>query len=543
MTVENQGPVFEKFSPIRIAIIGAGPSGLVCAKEALEAFPNAQIIILERGATLGGVFASSYQGLKLVNNQYLIAFSDFPPNALADNLQMWPADKYIEYLVAYSKNFNVDKCIKFGANVVQAKRTNGEWSISYDFNGHLKTESFDYLIICSGINSNRKKASIPGVESFSGEVIYSDDVADPSVFFGKRVVLIGLGETGSDLAYAASLNAKQIAVSVRRWPPYFIPRYHDGKPTDLDTSLLYHSLPRGLEQSPLSWMMRLKLKIERNLISSKEDKKIQCTMDELNHRFKGSKNIGPFRRITTKSEGFIKAYIKDPEILYPGIQSIKGSVVTFDNGQTFFADTIVVCAGHTFDVNFLPNSIARDFSSSNLYKYMFPLNNAGVCFVGFVRPGVGSIPPIAELQARYLMRILKNEIALPSMQQQQDEVHQMCTLFSEQFPLDRQRIPHLVDFYIYTTNIAEAVGVMPSQMKLLLKNPMLWYKTNASFMCPAIFRLDGPGAKPDIAIPLILSLPTMPLIVIFIEFLIHMACKLLRFIGAGSGLRSSQHSK
>ena len=100
---------------------------------------------------------------------------------------------------------------------------------------------------------------------------------------------------------------KSSYVSIRRWPGYFIPRYHDNKPTDLDTSNIYHAISRNIDDSKLSFLTKLKREMEYRNIISTNDKKIQSAIKDFNSSNQSIKYLGPFRRVTVKSCGFIKA--------------------------------------------------------------------------------------------------------------------------------------------------------------------------------------------------------------------------------------------
>ncbi|SSC11093.1 NAD(P)-binding domain-containing protein, partial [thiotrophic endosymbiont of Bathymodiolus puteoserpentis (Logatchev)] len=221
---------------IKMCIIGAGPSGLCTAKEIQENNPNIDIKIFEKSSDIGGVFANCYQDLTLVNNPFLVSFSDFPPEINCNNLKMWRATEYVNYLNNYAKKNNILKLIHFNNTVKKISNINGQWNIDFEHNGKVKTNTFDYLTICTGTNQKSKEIPLKNKQNFSGEIIRSSDLKDVSSLKDKAVVFIGLGETASDLIYLSRNVVKSSYVSIRRWPGYFIPRYHDNKPTDLDTS-------------------------------------------------------------------------------------------------------------------------------------------------------------------------------------------------------------------------------------------------------------------------------------------------------------------
>ncbi|MGR9052789.1 MAG: NAD(P)-binding protein, partial [Gammaproteobacteria bacterium] len=114
---------------MRVCVIGAGPSGLCAAKEIKEANPEAEITILEKTRSLGGVFAASYQGLTMVNNPLLVNFSDFLAEEALPALEMWKAEHYVAYLRRYAEAHAIDRLIEYGVTVKQARWDEGKWRL------------------------------------------------------------------------------------------------------------------------------------------------------------------------------------------------------------------------------------------------------------------------------------------------------------------------------------------------------------------------------------------------------------------------------
>ncbi|SHA07346.1 Monooxygenase [Bathymodiolus thermophilus thioautotrophic gill symbiont] len=511
----------------KICIIGAGPSGLCTAKEIQENNPNIDVKVFEKSDAIGGVFSNCYEGLSLVNNPFLISFSDFPPQDSCDDLRMWKAKEYVDYLNRYAKYNHLLPLIFFNHTVQKINKKGKQWEVCFQKDGDIEIEIFDYLAICSGANHKARKTHLPNQEKFSGEVIYGGNTKKVSGLKGKKVVFVGLGETASDLVYLSRNLVRQSYVSVRRWPGYFIPRYHDNKPTDLDTSNIYHALSRDVDDSRLSFLTSFKRKLEYKNIALQEDKQIQNAMNHFNSSYKSINYLGPFRRVTTKSCGFIKAYLEDKTSLKPEIVNLEGKKVIFKDGSSVLADTIVLCTGNTFNLSFLPDDILDKTSSINkLYKYIFIPDVEHCYFIGFARPNLGSLPSVAELQARYLSAYLKQEIDLPNQEKMQQEILNQQQRFKWQFPVDFERITHLVDYYWYTRLLAKDLNALPKQWRLFFLDIHLWYKVNFSFLYPGIYRLYPHNAKSKKIASIIKKFPTMNKKVLFVETILYLLNKL-----------------
>ncbi|MFJ3368229.1 flavin-containing monooxygenase [Pseudomonas sp. NPDC086251] len=518
---------------MNIGVIGAGPSGLCAAKEIKEHNPLSTITVLEKSRALGGLFSSAYKGLTMVNNPLLVGFSDFLAEEAVDDLQMWSAEQYVSYLKRYAEANGITELIQYNSLVQSARLIEGKWQVNVLAPTGENVLEFDYLVLCCSANGQANLPSLPNQADFSGKIIHSSEVHDPADFANVNVVFLGLGETASDLSYCATAYARSTTVSVRRWPGYFIPRYHDGRPTDIDTSKIYHCLPKTIDSSRLSCLFKLKRKFELSAIRSETDKEIQAQIDRLNSHWPATRHLGPFRRITTKNCSFIRAVLNGSATLKPEIVELSANAVHFSDGTSVPADVIVCCTGYKQNHAFLPQEIRDQVLSPNaLYRYIFlPGHEKHLAFIGYVRPAVGAVPVLAELQSRLLALFLNGGMTLPNKEAMHGSIIQQQACARHQFPVDFPRVGHIIDYYSYMHSLAKAIGVMPKQWPLLIFDPRLWFKINFSFLCPGMFRLYGPGAKPGHVKPIIKRLPTMPAIVLLIEAFTYLSCRVLSLLG------------
>lgn len=503
---------------MKILVVGAGASGLCTAKELLEY--DHDVSIVEATTTVGGVFAHSYKGLRLVNNNMLIAFSSYFEGLSSSDLSMWEAERYVEYLVSYAKKFEVYSRIRFSTKVIEIKKDARKWMAEIEENGEVKQEQYDYVVVCTGVHSSPNFPPLPGQSRFKGKVIHGDSVKDPSVFEGQRVVVIGSGEYGADLAYLVGKNAKSITVSVRRWPGYVIPRYHDENPTDLDTSRLHHSLPKDITYSFLKPVLTLKHRIEFNLIRSPEHKAIQQRADSLNLECPGA---GVFQRTTSKTESLVKAVLDQGAELKPKIAEVTENGVLFTDGSEVECDYIISCTGYKNGFPFLEERLqAKAKNIRGMAYYMFPVEEDNIAFIGFTRPGIGSIPPMAEMQARYLALLLSGIKSKP-------DTHQMMKIVKRQqekdfrtFPFDAERVTGLTSYLDFLSTLSKEIGCQPRLFNLLFTSPRLFFKVMNAFICSAQFRLYGPGANRQEASRIIESLPTVDSKILAIEWFLYL---------------------
>ncbi|MFL9998613.1 hypothetical protein PQR34_45605 [Paraburkholderia sediminicola] len=226
-------------------------------------------------------------------------------------------------------------------------------------------------------------------------------------------------------------------------------------------------------------------------------------------------------------------HLADAIDIRPEIVDVDGDQVYFSDGSVASADIIVCCTGYKHRLEFLPANIRSHIPSSNsLYEYMFlPEYATRLAFIGFVRPGVGTVPIAAELQSRYVGLLLNGSVSLPSAKTMAAGIRLQQESARRVFPMDFNRVPHIIDYYPYISGIANKIGAQPRQWKLFFTDVRIWYKINFSFLCPGMFRLDGPGAKPRDVKSVLRSLPTMPKKVLLLEGVLYVLCRFLSTIG------------
>lgn len=504
---------------MKILVVGAGPSGLCTAKELLDFDHN--VTVVESSSTVGGVFAHSYEGLRLVNNNMLIAFSSYFEGLSASDLTMWNAKKYVDYLISYAKKFNVYSRIQFSTKVLQVERKSTNWFVKIDKDGKVFHEQYDYVVVCTGVHNTPNIHMLPNQHQFNGKILHGDDVKNPDAFKDKNVVIIGSGEYGSDLAYLIGKSAKSVTVSVRRWPNYVIPRYHDNKTTDLDTSRLHHSLLKDLMFSKLNLLLKFKRRVEFSLITSPEDRAIQEVADRLNLQCTAA---GVFQRTTSKTENLAKAILKLGVQIKPSIVEVKKNSVLVSDGCEVDCDYIISCTGYKSTFPFF-DKIIQDKATNirGMAHYMLPIDEDGIAFIGFIRPGVGSIPPMAEMQARYLALLVSGVKKKPDNNQMKLIIEKQKERDFRAFPLDAERLPGLTSYLEFLSVLSKEIGCNPRLFLMLLTSPRLFFKMMCTFLCTAQFRIYGHGSNRKEAVRIIESLPTVHPKILAIEWILFFA--------------------
>ncbi|XP_026200863.1 dimethylaniline monooxygenase [N-oxide-forming] 5 isoform X4 [Anabas testudineus] len=231
----------------RVAVVGGGSSGLACIKCCLD--EGLEPVCFESSDDIGGLWrfkenpdpdrASIYHSVIINTSKEMMCFSDFPipahfPNFMHNSLIM-------DYFRMYADHFQLTKHIRFNTKVLQVKQRSdfshsGQWDVETENkDGKKEKHIFDAVMICIGhhCHPNLPLHDFPGIDTFKGTYFHSRDYKTPEEWRNKKVVVIGIGNSGGDLAVELSRVAKQVYLSTRRGA-WILNRVGDnGLPLDL----------------------------------------------------------------------------------------------------------------------------------------------------------------------------------------------------------------------------------------------------------------------------------------------------------------------
>ncbi len=211
---------------MRVAVIGAGPAGLVAARECMR--QGCEVVVFEAGQAVGGVWvyqeaveddplgqstevavhASLYASLHTNIPRDLMAFSDFTFDSQGGGRDEWPRFPHHtcvrEYLKNFARYFEITERIRFSARVTDVRREADAWSVST-----LTTKDcFDAVVVCNGHYARPRVPTLDGMANFRGELLHSHNYRHPGDVKGSRVAIWGTAASGLDLAY--ELDAEEV---------------------------------------------------------------------------------------------------------------------------------------------------------------------------------------------------------------------------------------------------------------------------------------------------------------------------------------------
>ncbi|KAM9358026.1 flavin-containing monooxygenase 5-like [Symphorus nematophorus] len=476
----------------KVAVIGAGISGLTSIKSCLD--EGLEPTCFESSHDIGGLWrfkekpepgrTNIYRSVIINSSKEKMAFSDFPaPAELPNNMHH---SEVLLYMRLYAQAFKLLQHICFQTTVVSVRQrvdfaVTGQWEVETErSDGQWETHVFDAVIVCTGhfTQPHLPLTDFPGIESFEGRYFHSWDYHDAEDLQGKRVVVIGIGNSGGDIAVEISRVAEKVYLSTRSGA-WVVGRVGQG------------GLPADLFWTSRMDMMILKL--FPSWINKMLEKKLNKAFD---HKLYGLKpKHGFFTQIPVVNDDLPARIISGRVQVKANVKEFRGSSVVFVDG-TFIdkVDVVVFATGYNYSFPFLPSALqAKCGYRLHLYKHVFPpaLTRHTLAVVGFIH-GLGAINPLAEMQGRWATRVFKGLITLPSEETMMKEIEKDTRIMHQRFACS-DRNPIQVDYIPYLDSLAEQVGVRPNILWLLLKDPRLALQVLLGPCTPYQYRLTGPG--------------------------------------------------
>ncbi len=212
----------------KYAIIGAGPAGLAGAR-ALKKL-GIEFDGYEAHSDVGGLWninnplSTVYESAHLISSKKKTEFTEFP---MKSEIADFPNHRELcQYFQDYATAFGLKEHYQFNTKVITAIPHLNEWELSLS-NGHKV--KYAGVIIASGTLNHPNIPSFKG--EFTGEMVHSASYKSPAIFEGKKVLIVGAGNSGCDIAVDAVHRADSVAMSVRRGY-HFVPKYVFGRPAD-----------------------------------------------------------------------------------------------------------------------------------------------------------------------------------------------------------------------------------------------------------------------------------------------------------------------
>lgn len=404
--MQRESNTLEVQAGMRVCIIGAGPSGLAAIKN-LQEEGITQLTVFEKNNQIGGnwVFdesnthSSVYETTHIISSKRWSQFEDFP---MPDHYPDYPSHHLIlEYFKNYAKHFALERYIRFNTTVTKITLTpERKWHVTYENSEGTHQSEFDYLLVANGHHWDPNLPQYPG--HFNGQILHSHQYKKAASFSGKKVLIVGGGNSACDVAVEIARVSPFTCISMRRGYHIF-PKFVFGKATD-DAVAKTLWMPSWLRQKFFAIVIR----ILQGRYAKYNLPKPDCDPLEI-HPTVNSELLYSIRHGKVKPRAGISHFSEDK--------------VFFTDGTHEAFDTIIFATGYKISFPFF-NKEFIDFSDSTkvpLYRKMMHSEYDNLYFIGLCQPQ-GCIWPLADFQSKVVARILAGKLKRPEhIQEKIDE--------------------------------------------------------------------------------------------------------------------------
>ncbi|XP_053398441.1 flavin-containing monooxygenase 5-like [Mercenaria mercenaria] len=475
----------------RVAVIGAGASGLTAIKCCLD--EGLEPVCFERTNYISGLWhytdevedgqACVMKSTVINTSKEMMCYSDFP---IPENFPIYMHNKYVDkYFHMYADKFGLKKCINFNTEVVSVApassfKINGTWEVVTRemTSKNMETNIFDGVLVCTGHHAEKNMPDFPGLDRYKGYVTHTHDYKDYRGYEDKRVLIIGIGNSGGDVATELSRISAQVYLSTRSGTWLFNRVSDKGNPGDMARN-------RRARRDFFGIFPSLALKLFVQKLNSRFDHKKYCLQPK----------HSPLSAHPTVNDELPNRIVSGGVIIKANVERFTETGAIFEDGtKVDNLDAVVFATGYIFGFPFLDKSVAdvKD-NKVNLYKYMFSpdLAKHTLAIIGCFQP-LGAIMPLSELQCRLATRVFKGLVVLPDKEEMWKDIREKQRAMALRYKIS-QRHTIQVDFIPFMDELAEIIGCKPNFSKLLLGDPKLAIECYFGPCTPYQFRLMGPG--------------------------------------------------
>ena len=394
----------------RVAVIGAGAAGICAAKYLLET--GFDVTLFELGSRVGGMWwygndsgrSSAYRTLHINTSRGVTRFSDLDFDAAT---QPFP-DHYDmhRYLEAYAAHFGVTPRVRFRRRVTALRPDGSGWAVTAEPDG---TERFDAAIVATGHLST--PLHVPMFQGFGGTYLHSHDYRAPEPFVGKRVCVVGVGNSACDIASDICVTSAR-TVLVARSGAVILPKLMFGRAfTDITAKIQRPWIPRPARQRItrfLAWLAhgdltKLGFKPPTELVHTTSNATVVTDI--------------AYRRIAVKQ----------------GIEAVEGRRIRFSDGSEEEFDTLIAATGYRIDLEFVPREVVSvEDNRLDLWLRIVPPGWPNLFFMGFFNTDT-ALNMVFEHQARFVREILLGNASLPTPEAMRAAIAERAAWYGSRF--------------------------------------------------------------------------------------------------------------
>jgi thioredoxin reductase len=424
----------------KVCIIGAGSSG-VAAAQVLDA-RGIPFDCFEKGSQVGGNWryendngmSSAYRTLHINTSRRVMAFESLPmPDHYPDYPNHFQMAAYFDEVVDH---FGLREKIAFRTEVLKVEPAEGEWAVTAKGpSGAEHTERYRAVLVANGHHWDPRwpEPAFPASEEFEGEQLHAHHYREPDVLRGKRVLVLGLGNSATDIAVESSRIGEKTFLAVRRGA-YVLPKYMNGKPIDEVATPLVSRLPLSVQR--FFAMRGLEIAVGQMTAYG---------LPKPDHKL--------FEAHPTVSSELLPRLGHGDITVKPNIERFAGGrTVRFVDGSEEEIDLVVYCTGYKVTFPFFdPKLLSAPDNRLPLYRRVVSVERPGLYFIGFIQP-LGPIMPLAEAQGEWIADLLTGRAVLPPAGEMKREIAREEKRMRKRFVASKRHTVE-VDFHPYLREI------------------------------------------------------------------------------------------
>ena len=426
----------------QVCIIGAGSSGITAA-QVLQA-RGVAFDCFEAGSEVGGNWrygndnemSSAYESLHINTSRQLMAYAAYPmPESLPD----YPDHRQIAaYFDDFVDHFGLRELITFRTEVTRVEPLpEGGYAVTVRARDGQESETRSYaeVIVANGHHWKPRwpEPGFPGAESFPGLQLHAHYYRTSDVLAGKRVLVLGIGNSACDIAVESSRVAESTDLGMRRGA-HILPKYMFGIPTDHLTDSPLVRAPLKVQQVAMAALLRLT-----------QGKVTDYGLPEPDHDV--------LHAHPTISQDLLNRLGHGDITVRPNLDRFEGSKVFFTDGTSGEYDVVVYCTGYQVSFPFFADDVVTaEDNHVDLYRRVAHPEHPGLYFIGLIQP-LGAIMPLAEAQAEWVGDLVTGVGALPSPAEMRRQIAAYDKDVRKRYVASKRHTIQ-VDFHGYKAEIA-----------------------------------------------------------------------------------------